>query len=284
MESRNVNRELYQVGELTLEYLSAGNGPKVVICLHGFGREAGDFEAFLPRLAPDTRLIAVNLFCHGRSQFPSRRLSKQPLEALEWCEIIRSLCHHLGCTKFHLVGYSMGGRMAMMLMQHMPDAIESITLIAPDGIKINLLYRFVSETKLGRMLYRSIIRNPNWILRIADFLKALHLLHQNIHRFVYLQLETKAKRQLVYNAWLAHRTLFPDLKRVAANIESSGIHCLLVFGKYDAIIPPRLARKLLRHFRQKPTLLLPEAGHRLINKETVEMLVHEQLAWMRSGS
>lgn len=284
MESRNVNRELYQVGELTLEYLSAGNGPKVVICLHGFGREAGDFEAFLPRLAPDTRLIAVNLFCHGRSQFPSRRLSKQPLEAAEWCALIRSLCNHLGCVKFHLVGYSMGGRMAMMLMQHMPDAIESITLIAPDGIKINLLYRFVSETKLGRMLYRSIIRNPKWILRVADVLKGLRILHQNIHRFVYLQLETEAKRQLVYSAWLTHRTLFPDLKRVAANIESAGISCVLVFGKHDAIIPPRLAHKLMQHFHLKPTLLLPEAGHRLINKETVEMLAHENLEWMRNSS
>jgi pimeloyl-ACP methyl ester carboxylesterase len=284
MENRNMHRELLQVGELTLEYLSVGSGRKVVLCMHGFGREASDFEAFLPRLAADTRLVAINLFCHGRSQFPPHRLSKKPLEAREWCQLIQTLCNEIGCSKFHLVGYSMGGRMAMMLMQHMPDSIESITLIAPDGIKINLLYRFVSETKLGRMLYRSIIRNPKWILRVADVLKGLHILHQNIHRFVYLQLETEAKRQLVYSAWLTHRLLFPDLKRVAANIESAGISCVLVFGKHDAIIPPRLAHKLMRHFHLKPTLLLPEAGHRLINKETVEMLAHENLEWMRNSS
>jgi pimeloyl-ACP methyl ester carboxylesterase len=281
MENSETRRELLHVGDLSLEYLCIGTANRVVICLHGFGREAADFEAFLPILDSNTRLIAVNLLCHGHSHFPPTRLSKQPLEAEEWCLLIRSLCDHLGCAKFHLVGYSMGGRMAMMLAQYMPENIESLTLIAPDGLKINVLYRFVSETKLGRMLYRSIIRKPNWILRVSDALKWLHILHQNIHRFVYLQLETESKRQLVYDAWLAHRKLFPDLRRVAANIERAGIPCLLVFGKYDTIIPSGLARKLMRHFSNKPKLLLPEAGHRLINKETVEMLAREKLGWMR---
>lgn len=272
---------LLQVGELSLEYRCYGSGNRVVICLHGFGREASDFAAFVPIIEHDTRLIAVNLMFHGNSNFPQSRLSKSPLEAEEWCNLIQALCEKESCSQFHLVGYSMGGRLAMILMQHMPVRIESLTLLAPDGMKINLLYRFVSETKLGRMLYRSIIRNPNWILRTADVLKKMHILHQNIHRFVYLQLETEAKRQLVYNVWLAHRKLFPDLRLVAAQAESNNIPCLLVFGKHDAIIPPQLAHRLMRHFRNKPLLLLPEAGHRLINKETVELLKKQDLVWIQ---
>lgn len=282
MENHEFRRSTLQFGELTLEYASAGSGHKVVICLHGFGREAEDFEAFLPMLDADHRLIAVNLFFHGRSIFPQHRLSKHPLEAEEWSKLMQALCDEIGCSRFHLVGYSMGGRLAMVMMEHLHAHIDSLTLIAPDGLKINVLYRFVSETKLGRMLYRSIIRNPSWILRTADALKWLGILHQNIHRFVYLQLESPSKRQLVYNVWLAHRKLFPNLRLVASNAEDRNIPCRLLFGKHDAIIPPRLARNLMKHFKTKPKLMLLDAGHRLINKETVELLSAETLGWIRS--
>jgi pimeloyl-ACP methyl ester carboxylesterase len=281
MENPEFRRSTLQVGELSLEYASAGSGHHVVICLHGFGREAADFEAFLPILEADTKLIAINLFFHGRSNFPQHRLSKHPLEPEEWCNLMRALCEEVGCSRFHLVGYSMGGRLAMVMMERMPEQIDSLTLLAPDGLKINVLYRFVSETKLGRVLYRSIIRNPNWILRTADALKWLHILHQNIHRFVYLQLETPSKRQLVYNVWLAHRKLFPNLHIVATNTENRNIPCRLMFGKHDAIIPPRLAHNLTKHFQAKPKLILLDAGHRLINKETVELLSEETLGWIR---
>jgi pimeloyl-ACP methyl ester carboxylesterase len=281
MENLEFRRSTLQLGELSLEYARAGSGHQVVICLHGFGREAADFEAFMPMLDADTQLIAVNLFFHGRSNFPQHRLSKHPLEPEEWCNLMRALCEEVGCERFHLVGYSMGGRLAMVMMERMPEQIDSLTLLAPDGLKINVLYRFVSETKLGRMLYRSIIRNPNWILRTADALKWLHILHQNIHRFVYLQLETPSKRQLVYNVWLAHRKLFPNLQIVATNTENRNIPCCLMFGKHDAIIPRRLAHNLMKHFRTKPKLMLLDAGHRLINKETVELLSQETLGWIR---
>jgi pimeloyl-ACP methyl ester carboxylesterase len=282
MENPEFRRATLQVGELSLEYARAGSGHHVVICLHGFGREAADFEAFLPILDAGTQLIAVNLFFHGRSNFPQHRLSKHPLEPEEWCNLMRALCEEIGCSRFHLVGYSMGGRLAMVMMERMPEQIDSLTLLAPDGLKINVLYRFVSETKLGRMLYRSIIRNPSWILRIADALNRLHILHQNVHRFVYLQLETPTKRQLVYNVWLAHRKLFPNLQSVATNAENRNIPCRLMFGKHDAIIPPRLAINLTKHFKTKPKMMLLDAGHRLINKETVERLSSETLSWIRS--
>ena len=282
MENPEFRRATVAVGDLSLEYARAGSGHQVVICLHGFGREAADFSAFLPILDANTTLIAVNLFFHGRSNFPQHRLSKLPLEPEEWCNLMRALCDAVGCSRFHLVGYSMGGRLAMVMVEHMAEQIDSLTLIAPDGLKINVLYRFVSETKLGRMLYRSIIRNPNWILRTADALKWLSILHQNIHRFVYLQLETQANRQRVYNVWLTHRKLFPNLQRVATNTENRNIPCCLMFGKHDAIIPPRLAHNLMKHFRTKPKLILPDAGHRLINKETVELLSAERLGWIRS--
>jgi pimeloyl-ACP methyl ester carboxylesterase len=170
------------------------------------------------------------------------------------------------------MGYSMGGRMAMVLTETLSQRISSLVLIAPDGLKIKWVYRFVSETKIGRKIYRHIIDHPRWILRVADSLRFLGLLHQKIHRFVHVQLETREKRQLVYNAWLIHRNLFPNLKEVATHIESNDIPFLLLFGKFDRVIPAHDGRRLTTHFTRPTHQFLLELGHRLLHPTTAHFL------------
>jgi len=264
------------IDDLQLEYLEMGSGHEVIICLHGFGREASDFETFKSLLQPNQRLVAINLFAHGRSVFPKNRLNKDPLLVEEWCAIIKQLMNTLHISRFHLMGYSMGGRIAMVMMQHMPDCIRSLTLIAPDGLKVNMLYRFVSETALGRVIFRRIIRNPKWLLQLADIFKVLRIMNDKLHRFVYVQLESEVKRQLVYDVWLTHRKFFPELSALASHIQKKHTPLVLIFGAYDAVIPPRLATKLTRYFTIKPQLHITASGHLLLTQETVQLLAQEQ--------
>ena len=267
---------------ITIEYVVYGNGTETVLCLHGFGREAEDFEVFLPLLKGSQRIVAINLLAHGNSVFPKERISRQPLSKTEWCELIAALLQSLHTERFHLIGYSMGGRLAMVLAEQMADKIHSMVLLAPDGLKVNLIYRFVSETKFGRVLYRSIIENVNWLFGLVDLLSTLRLLDRKIHRFVHLQLETKEKRQLVYDAWLIHRKLFPTLSEVAYNIESNRIPFSIIFGQYDKIIPARHGHRLLKHFSTPKNAALLDLGHRLLHPAAVQHLAAENM-WMPEG-
>lgn len=269
----------YTYHDITLEYLTIGQGTDVILCLHGFGRSAEDFTIFETLLQNNQRIVAVNLLAHGNSTFPSSRISRNPITKAEWSSLVLALLNSLGVERFHLAGYSMGGRMAMVLAEEIPEKIKSLILLAPDGLKVNWVYRFVSETNLGRFLYRSIIANPKWILRIVDFLRLIRVLHPKIQRFVHMQLETKSKRQLVYDAWLIHRQLFPRLPAVAGNIEAHDIPFELIFGIYDKVIPARDGKRLLRQFKKErwPTLL--NLGHRLLHPTTVEHL-GEKGIWM----
>lgn len=268
---------------ITLEYMVFGSGSETVLCLHGFGREAEDFNVFLPLLKGHQRMVAINLLAHGNSVFPIERISRQPLSKIEWSELIAALLQALNTERFHLIGYSMGGRLAMVLAEQMADKILSLVLLAPDGLKVNLIYRFVSETKFGRVLYRSIIRNVNWLFRLVDLLSTLHLLDRKIHRFVHLQLETKEKRQLVYDAWLIHRKLFPALSVVAHNIESQQIPFLLIFGRYDKIIPARHGGRLIKHFSTPKNAVLLDLGHRLLHAAAAQHLSSANM-WMPEGN
>jgi pimeloyl-ACP methyl ester carboxylesterase len=268
---------------ITLEYMVFGSGSETVLCLHGFGREAEDFNLFLPLLKDHQRMVAINLLSHGNSVFPKERISRQPLSKTEWSELIAALLQALNTERFHLIGYSMGGRLAMVLAEQMADKILSLVLLAPDGLKVNLIYRFVSETKFGRVLYRSIIQNVNWLFRLVDLLSRLHLLDRKIQRFVHLQLETQEKRQLVYDAWLIHRKLFPMLPAVARNIESQGIPFSLLFGRYDKIIPARHGHRLLKHFSTPKNAVLLDLGHRLLQPGTARHL-QDAAMWMPKGN
>ena len=267
--------------DITLEFLTIGHGTDAILCLHGFGRMAEDFAIFESLLQPNQRIIALNLLAHGNSIFPASRISRNPLTKEEWSASIAALLQSLNIERFHLAGYSMGGRMAMVLTERMPEKIKSLVLLAPDGLKVNWIYRFVSETKMGRVLYRSIIENPNWILRIADFLRFIRVLHPKIQRFVHVQLETKSKRQLVYDAWLIHRQLFPHLSIVAGNMEGHSIPFELIFGVYDKVIPAHDGKRLLKHFRDAPQPAIINLGHRLLHPLTVEHLKRSGM-WMPS--
>jgi pimeloyl-ACP methyl ester carboxylesterase len=268
--------------DITLEYLTIGEGTEVILCLHGFGRSAEDFTIFDSLLRQNQRIIAVNLLAHGNSEFPSSRISRNPLTKEEWSLMILALLQSLNIERFHLAGYSMGGRMAMVLTEQIPEKIKSLILMAPDGLKINWVYRFVSETKLGRLLYCSIIENPHWILRVVDFLKLIRILHPKIQRFVHVQLETKSKRQLVYDAWLIHRHLFPRLSKVAGNLEAHSIPFKLILGIYDKVIPARDGKRLLKHFRKAPQPTLINLGHRLLHPMTVQHLKDSRM-WLPSS-
>lgn len=264
-------------GELEVEYMVMGDGPEVVLCFHGFGRSAEDFEVFKPLIRTGQRLLCIQLFGHGRSVFPENREVVRPLKSIEWRAIVEELLNEFQVEKFGLIGYSMGARVAMMTLLAMPERTTSLLLLAPDGFKKNLLYLFASGTAMGRALYRLMIRKP-WILfGVAGGLNRLGLLSDKLFRFVHLNLDTLEKRQLVYHVWLIYRQFFPNQAELGATIRNYGIKCAIIFGRYDSIIPPRLGEKFVRKFGESEWFFEIELGHRLIEPRIIPFIQERNL-------
>lgn len=263
---------IFAFKEFQLEFLTFGEGPNAIVCFHGFGRKAQDFEVFQSLCSPNQRLVSINLFAHDNSVFPAARIENDPLKLSEWSELMEAFFSQEGIEEFDLVGYSMGGRVAMMTYVTMTKRVRSLLLIAPDGLKINRLYKFASGTKLGRSLYKKLIHRPEPLFRIADFLNKIRILNEKLHRFVYVHLDSKEKRQQVFDAWLIYRQMFPDLGELAAIINKEGTPFHMVFGKYDSIITVRLGEKFSKYLGSKKHLHIIELGHRLMVKQTADFL------------
>ena len=99
-----------------------------VIVLHGFTGSAQAMDPLTERLASrlPARIICPDLVGHGRSEV-SDDLDLYRVEAM--AEQVAGLADALDCVTFHLVGYSMGGRVALTLGCSASPRLRSLTLI-----------------------------------------------------------------------------------------------------------------------------------------------------------
>ena len=99
-----------------------------VVVLHGFTGSAQAMAPLTERLAArlPARIICPDLVGHGRSEAPAD-LDLYRVEAM--ADQVAAAADALGCDTFHLVGYSMGGRIALTLGCAAPRRLRSLSLI-----------------------------------------------------------------------------------------------------------------------------------------------------------
>lgn len=264
------------IGEFEVEFLRIGQGQvkEPILAFHGFGRVIQDFKVFERILKPGQVIYAFHLFQHGKSTFPKERIALDSLTTTEHVAIIDAICKNLNIKTFHLIGYSLGGKIALKTLELLPDRVTGILLIAPDGVKINNFYKFVSGTSLGRAIYRGILKNPKPLFRSADFLRAIRLLPEKLHRFVYFHMESYEKRKLVGEVWMIYRFFDPNIPEIQRIINSKGIRATLIYGKFDRVIQAWQGEKLDAGLDQDSLHIL-ESGHLLLQESTVDYIVEK---------
>jgi pimeloyl-ACP methyl ester carboxylesterase len=115
------------VRDVRLSTLTAGSGPEHVICVHGLGSNKTSFFETVAALAADYTVHAIDLPGFGSSSKPARGAYDAPYFASS----VRGLMDALGLERAHLIGNSMGGRVALELALGTPERVSSLSLLAP---------------------------------------------------------------------------------------------------------------------------------------------------------
>ena len=110
----------------TLSTIDAGAGAPVVL-LHGLGATKASFLPTLEALAPSYRVIAVDLPGFGDSHKPLFQAYNAPFFA----RAVTALLDALELETAHVVGNSMGGRVALELGLSHPERVGRLVLLAP---------------------------------------------------------------------------------------------------------------------------------------------------------
>src|SRR4051812_19762610 len=144
-----------------VHYRQFGNGPKLLFCFHGYGRESDTFYILERRLGSLYTIIAIDVPFHGRTQWKDEIVLK-PKYLQQFLLDIRSSLNK-GNIKFSLLGFSMGGRIALHLTQIMPQEVERLVLLAPDGLNFNVWRWMASDTWAGNKFMNYTIHNAGWV-------------------------------------------------------------------------------------------------------------------------
>lgn len=109
-----------------LSTIEAGTGP-AVIAVHGLGATKGSFLPTVAELASQFRMIAFDLPGFGDSGKPIGAR----YDARYFADVIVDLLDALELDRAHLIGNSLGGRIALEVGLQHPDRVDRLGLLAP---------------------------------------------------------------------------------------------------------------------------------------------------------
>ena len=224
-----------------------GSGP-LVLFLHGIRGNRRNWNLQLPVFAQHFRAAAWDARGYGDSDDYEGPLHFDHLTG----DVLR-VAEHLKADKLHLVGLSMGGRIARNVALHYPERLHSLTLINStpgfDSLSTDQVRRFVVERKT----------------RTADSVR--QLLGSRARPGAYEEL-TESISRLHEKSYL--KTVEASVAQDrAAPIEAIRVPTLIIGGDEDTVYPPELAQEMARRIPGAQLVMMEGAGH-LVNLEQPE--------------
>jgi 3-oxoadipate enol-lactonase len=257
-------------GSPRLAYSETGNGAPVIF-LHGIGGNRRNWVEQMPAVGAHFHAIAWDARGYGDSEDYA-----EPLRFPDFAADVGRLLDHLGAPAAHLVGLSMGGRIALDFFEQAPDRVLSLGLIdtfagydesftpAAREKFIELRRKPLLEGKEPRDIAPSVAKtlvssraSPAHIAALVDSMGRLH-------KESYIKsIEAMTRYERV-----------ADLSRIR-------VPTLIVVGDQDRLTPPSVARDMADAIAGSSLVILRNAGH-LANIEQPELFNQVLLDFLRS--
>jgi pimeloyl-ACP methyl ester carboxylesterase len=217
----------------------AGNG-ELVLFLHGIRGNrrnwAGQIEFFSRRF----KAAAWDARGYGDSDDYDG-----PLQFEYFTGDVLRVAEHFKASKLHLVGLSMGGRIARNVALRAPERLHSLVLISTnagfDALGSDALKRFITErrSRTPQSLRRLLGSGPSHDA-YQELLDSVSRIHE-------------ASYQKTLEASVAQDR--------AAPVEKISVPTLVIAGEEDTVYPPELAREMARRIPGAELLMLERTGH-----------------------
>jgi pimeloyl-ACP methyl ester carboxylesterase/putative sterol carrier protein len=247
----------------TLTSLIAGHGTEHVVCLHGLGSNKASFFETVAALAPDYTVHAIDLPGFGSSDKPARGRYNAPWFAAA----VLGYLDGRGIDRAHLIGNSMGGRVALEVGFDTPERVSSLSLLAPAiafrhrqlAPIIRMLrpelavFPHVLREKLVRAQFRALFADPERLDPAAADVA--------VEEFVRLY-RSRAARVAFF---AAARNIYLDEPHgedgFYARLSHLETPALFVWGDRDTLIPAKFSRHVAKALPAADQVILTGCGH-----------------------
>ena len=250
-----------------LRYSTAGTGEPVVL-IHGLGLDAGMWDPQWRVLQKEFRVIRYDLRGFGNSTLPTGPYSH--------CDDLLALLDFLEARPAHVVGLSMGGRVALRFALEQPASVRSLSLIdaALDG--------YAWSDEWTRRMDAILDAAGNGDLGAAKRLWLAHELFApaNLDPRLAVALAAMVERYSAWHWWNAdpvRRPVSPAIRELA----SVPAPTLVLVGELDLPDFQTIARHLAAGIPRATLRTIAGAGH-MANMEAPAMVNELLLAHLRT--
>jgi pimeloyl-ACP methyl ester carboxylesterase len=216
-------------------YIEEGYGDPIIL-LYGLFGSVKTFNPLIQHLKKTHRVIIP--------VFPFYEMGLS-INIFSLTEFVHHLTLELGLKKFHLLGNSMGGHIALLYTLKHPEKVQSLILSGSSGLFENGM----GDSFPKRRDYGYIKAKTE--LTFYDPRTASKELVDEIY-------ETVNCRKALQILSLAKSTIRNNLEK---ELEKIKLPCCLVWGRYDAITPPAVALEFNRLIKGSALYWIDKCGH-----------------------
>ena len=209
----------------------SGEGPGIVLAMHGFGQSAAYFDHLAKPLHGIAEVWSLDMPAHGKTEWPPAR----PCHPQDLVALLETVKEQSG-KPVTVLGFSMGGRYAGALAQVAPERLQALHLVAPEMLRPNRGQRLGTGTWLGRWLLRYIIEHPGAVLNPIRWLEKSGIVSRKMAEFVRANLGTQALRQQLHDTWHTMSGLPAEPSALATAANQAELSVQLWVGQRDPLV------------------------------------------------
>ena len=248
-----------------VHYHEYGSGNKPMLAFHGYGMTGKQFHVLKESVLTKYHVYGFDHFFHGESVLEGwtedhivmgmpKTLVKSYLE--EWFKVY-------GKQKVSLLAYSIGAKLALILLEEFPEYIDEIILMAPDGLSVYKGFDFLTNRPVGKIFFRNATKSRWMVPALLRNLRRLRIIDDNLYNIAYNEIDTERKRLDVYHTLNLIRRLQPDIDKVVQLLDRYPIKCTIIFGKDDKLFPSSAAKSFTDQLTKAEIHEVP-LGHWLV--------------------
>lgn len=244
---------------LNLNYADEGGGD-VIVFLHGLSDSLFYWEVLANTLKKDFRVIRVDLRGHGNTP-----LGNEEITIDKYCEDLKNLLDYLDISEINLVGFSLGGAVALDFSVKYPHMLSSLVLMSTfskcDNYLENVFSKFKANLSEGfEKFYDYMIPKVLCPDVIENHKKELEMIKQDASQLANVDAYIKAC-DACFNF-----SVDDELSKI-------DVFTLILAGRYDGVIPLRYQKNLKDKIRNSRLIVFDNVKHNLlVGKNNVEII------------
>lgn len=265
----NVREERMRIGNRQVFFRIAGNGEETLLLLHGGGSDHSGFtwRYTIPALAQHYTVIALDLPGYGNSEGPDWRTAT-PENPVTYAEnFISEFLDEMGIPQTHLMGFSMGGGIAIGYALKNPARVKRLVLVDSAGFTSRVPGGFAAVLAAKTPLFYEISRLV--MLRNRFFVKLglRRMVHFPVHVTPELvdDIWESMKKMRMHPAWKEYTRREIDWNGLQSNYTDKLNRLynptLVIHGEYDKMFDANTVQSAAKNIPNGIFQRFPNCGH-----------------------